>query len=62
MAERTTILISHRASTLRAADRIVVLDLGRVVESGTHEELLERNGAYAALYRRQRLEDEIERS
>ena len=62
MAERTTILVSHRASTLRAADRIVVLDQGRVVESGTHDELLEREGAYAALYRRQRLEDEIERS
>ena len=62
MAERTTILVSHRASTLRAADRIVVLDEGRVVESGTHDELLELDGAYAALYRRQRLEDEIERS
>jgi ATP-binding cassette subfamily B protein len=62
MAERTTILVSHRASTLRAADRIVVLDEGRVVESGTHDELLDRGGWYAALYRRQRLEDEIELS
>jgi ATP-binding cassette subfamily B protein len=62
MAERTTILVSHRASTLRAADRIVVLDEGRVVESGTHDELLDREGWYAALYRRQRLEDEIELS
>ncbi len=62
MAERTTILVSHRASTLRAADRIVVIDQGRVVESGTHDELLEREGAYAALYRRQRIEEEIERS
>jgi ATP-binding cassette subfamily B protein len=62
MAERTTILVSHRASTLRAADRIVVLEGGRVVESGTHGELLDRAGAYAALYRRQQLEDEIDRT
>lgn len=62
MAERTTILVSHRASTLRAADRIVVLDAGRVIESGAHDELLARKGWYAALYRRQRLENEIERS
>ena len=62
MAERTTILVSHRASTLRAADRIVVLEGGRVIESGAHDELLAREGWYAALYRRQRLEDEIEKS
>jgi len=61
MAERTTILVSHRASTLRAADRIVVLDGGRVIESGTHAELVTRDGWYGALERRQRLEEEIER-
>lgn len=62
MAERTTLLVSHRVSTLRGADRIVVLDDGRIVESGTHEELVEAGGAYAALFRRQRLEEEIEKS
>lgn len=62
MAERTTILVSHRVSTLRGADRIVVLDGGRVVESGTHDELVEAGGGYASLYRRQRLEEEIERA
>ncbi|MGC9376962.1 ABC transporter ATP-binding protein [Streptomyces sp. MH13] len=51
-ADRTTITIAHRLSTVRGADRIVVLDAGRLAEQGRHEELLERNGRYAALVRR----------
>ncbi len=50
---RTTILISHRFSTVAMADRIAVLDAGEIVEYGTHRELLEKNGSYAALYRLQ---------
>ncbi len=46
---RTTITIAHRLSTVRYADRIVVLDAGRVVESGTHAELVTRGGRYAGL-------------
>lgn len=51
-ANRTTVTIAHRLSTIRGADQIVVLDSGQVAERGTHEELLERDGRYAALVRR----------
>ncbi|MFH8493262.1 ABC transporter ATP-binding protein [Streptomyces coeruleorubidus] len=51
-ADRTTLTIAHRLSTVRGADQIVVLDSGHAVELGTHEELLERHGRYAALVRR----------
>ena len=58
--ERTSIIVSHRISTVRAADLILVLDHGRVVERGTHQELLDRDGLYAGLYRKQLLEEELE--
>ena len=54
---RTTLIIAHRLSTVRRADRLVVLDRGRVVEEGTHVELLERRGLYARLYERQFRDD-----
>ena len=53
MKDRTTLVIAHRLSTVENADRIIVLDAGRIVESGTHAELLAANGHYAVLYRMQ---------
>ncbi|MBV9181083.1 MAG: ATP-binding cassette domain-containing protein, partial [Acidobacteria bacterium] len=59
MKGRTTIFISHRVSTVRNADRIAVLHAGRIVEIGTHDELLSRNGYYTDLYNKQLLEEEL---
>ena len=53
MKDRTTLVIAHRLSTVEGADKIIVLDAGRVVEAGTHAELLARGGHYASLYRMQ---------
>src|SRR6201997_5012225 len=62
MQGRTTVFISHRISTVRHADRIAVLVAGRIVELGTHDELLAKNGYYADLFQKQLLEEELERA
>jgi ATP-binding cassette subfamily B protein len=59
MRQRTSIIVSHRVSTVRGADQIVVLDQGRVAESGTHDALVRHGGLYAELYRKQLLEEEL---
>ena len=57
---RTVLIVSHRVSSVKDADHIIVLDDGRIVERGTHETLLEKGGYYADLYRRQTIEAELE--
>jgi ATP-binding cassette, subfamily B, multidrug efflux pump len=58
--DRTTLVVSHRISTIRDADLICVMADGRIIERGTHDELLRLDGEYANLYERQRLEDELD--
>jgi ATP-binding cassette subfamily B protein len=62
MRERTSIIVSHRISTVRDADQIFVLDRGHIVERGRHAELVARGGYYATLYRKQLLEEELQAS
>jgi len=59
MAERTSILISHRVATVKSADKIIVLDDGKIIESGTHEELLKKGELYASFYELQKMEEEV---
>jgi len=59
MRQRTTILVSHRISTVRDADQIFVLDRGRIAERGTHDELIGHRGLYAELHQKQLLEEEL---
>jgi ATP-binding cassette subfamily B protein len=59
MQHRTSIIISHRVSSAKLADRILVLDDGRIVEQGTHEELIDRNGTYRELYEKQLQTEEV---
>ena len=60
MQDRTTIIISHRVSSAKLADKIVVLDDGCIIEQGTHKQLMKKNGAYRELYEKQLMaEDEI---
>jgi ATP-binding cassette subfamily B protein len=60
MKERTSIVVAHRISTVKDADEILVLDDGRIAERGSHRDLLEHNGIYAQMYRRQLIEEELD--
>jgi ATP-binding cassette subfamily B protein len=60
MGSRTSIVIAHRISTTRSADQVVVLDRGRIVEQGTHTELVSLGGLYTRIYRRQLIAQELE--
>ena len=58
--KRTIVIVSHRVSAVQEADQIIVLDEGKVVERGTHDELLKKAGFYAELHAKQQLEQEVE--
>lgn len=60
LADRTAVLISHRVSTVKMADQILVIDNGRIVERGRHDELLRQDGYYSELYQRQLLKEELD--
>jgi len=60
MQRRTSLLIAHRLSTTRSAEKVVVMDRGRIVEVGSHAELLQRQGLYTRMYRRQLIAQELE--
>ena len=60
MKGRTSIIISHRISTVKEADTIVVVHEGSIAEQGTHDDLVSHGGIYAELYRKQLLEEELE--
>ena len=62
MRQRTSLIVAHRVSTVRAADQIFVIDNGRIVERGNHQELVLTDGLYASMYRKQLLEEELEAS
>jgi ATP-binding cassette subfamily B protein len=62
MRQRTALIVSHRISTVREADQIIVLDGGRIVERGRHDDLIALGGKYAELHRKQLLEEELEES
>ena len=53
MQDKTVLAVAHRLSTIAALDRLIVLDAGRIVETGSHQELIDKNGLYARLWRRQ---------
>lgn len=59
MKDKTSLIVSHRVSTVQQADRILVLDQGRITEQGTHGELLKKGGFYSKMYKRQQLEQEL---
>ena len=59
MEHRTSIIISHRVSSAKLADKIIVLADGRIVEEGTHDSMMELNGYYKGLYEKQMLTDEV---
>jgi len=60
LKDKTCLIISHRISAVREADEILVLDDGRIIERGNHEELVRRGGVYADLYEQQQLSEELE--